>query len=166
MGNEDLTALEEQLTEAQAELESLRELAADREARAAHLESQLGEARAEAVRAEQDAQARGEALAGANERVATLESRVRAAAERYRALALERAPELPEELVAGESVEEIEAALAQARETVAKVRGHIESEAQAGRVPVGAPARSAPDLSGLSAEEKIRRGLDERSRGA
>jgi hypothetical protein len=42
---------------------------------------------------------------------------------------------------------------------VAKVRGHIESQAQAGRVPVGAPARSGPDLSGLSAEQKIQHGL-------
>ena len=164
MSNEDLATLEEELVEARAELEALRERAADREARAAHLEDQLAETRAELSRAEEEARGRDEALAQANERADTLEGRVRAAAERYRALALERSPELPEELVAGESVEEIESALAQARETVAKVRGHLESEAQAGRVPVGAPARSAPDLSALSAEEKIRRGLDERPR--
>jgi hypothetical protein len=89
---------------------------------------------------------------------------VRASAERYRALALERSPELPEELVAGETVEAIDEAIAQARETIAKVRGHIESQAQAGRVPAGAPVRSAPDLSGLSAEEKIRQGLERSGR--
>lgn len=164
MINEEPSVLEEELAGARAELEALRDRLADREARASHLEAQLATTREELARAVEESRSRDEALTQANERAETLDGRVRAAAERYRALALERSPELPGELVAGESVEEIEVALAQARETVAKVRGHLESEAQAGRVPVGAPARSAPDLSGLSAEEKIRRGLDQQPR--
>jgi hypothetical protein len=100
VSNEDVETLEEQLAEARAELEALRERAADREARASHLEAQLAETRAELSRSAEEARGRDEALAQANERAETLEGRVRAAAERYRALALERSPELPEELVA------------------------------------------------------------------
>lgn len=164
MSNEDVSALQDELAEARAELEQLRDATADREARAAHLESQLSDVRAELSRAREEARSRDEALASANERGTVLEGRVRGAAERYRALALEQSPELPEELVAGESVEEIEEALQRARETVAKVRGHIESQAQAGRVPVGAPVRSGPDFSTLSAGEKIRHGLERQNR--
>jgi chromosome segregation ATPase len=164
VSNEDVVALEEELAGARTELEALRESTADRAARAAQLETQMAELRAELSAAREAAQAHEGALSAANERAAALEERVRGAALRYRELVLRQSPELPEELVAGESIEEIEEALTRARETVAKVRGHIESEAQAGRVPVGAPARSGPDLSTLSADEKIRLGLEQGGR--
>jgi len=38
----------------------------------------------------------------------------------------------------------------------------MEAQAQAGRVPAGAPQRSAPDVSALSAAQKIRYGLERR----
>ena len=164
MSNDEVVELEEQLAAAQAEIEGLQATAADREARAAHLESQLGALRQELSQAREETQVREQELAGLTERGAALEAQVRSAAQRYRELALERSPELPQELVAGETVEEIDQAIERARETVAKVRGHLESQAQAGRVPVGAPVRSGPDLSGLSAEEKIREGLRQKDR--
>ncbi len=46
---------------------------------------------------------------------------------------------------------------------VGRVRSHIESQAQAVRVPAGAPPRSAPDLGALSPEQKIRYGLAQRA---
>jgi DNA repair exonuclease SbcCD ATPase subunit len=162
MSDEERAVLEEELAEAHAELEALRATAADREARAAHLESELAALREELETARAEGEAQAQELASERERAATLEAQVRHAAGRYRSLVLERSPELPDELVAGESVEEIEEALERARETVARVRGHLESQAQAARVPVGAPPRSTPDFSGLSATEKISRGLRER----
>lgn len=165
MNDEEMAAMQEELEAARTELERLQVTAADREAQAAHLESQLSEARSELELARAEAEGRSKELDEVAGRAQTLEERVRASAERYRALALEHSPELPEELVAGESVEEIEAALERARETVSKVRGHIESQAQAGRVPVGAPARSGPELSGLTTEQKIRFGLEHRQAG-
>ena len=65
------------------------------------------------------------------------------------------APEVPEELVSGETVEEIEAALARARNLVEKVRRQVEAEAASARVPAGAPARTGADLTTLSPAEKI-----------
>ena len=163
MSNDEVVELEEQLAAAQAEIDRLQATAADREARAAHVESQLAGLRQELSQARDESQGREQELAGLTDRASSLEAQVRSAAQRYRELALERSPELPQELVAGETVEEIDQAIERARETVAKVRGHLESQAQAGRVPVGAPVRSGPDLSGLSAEEKIRAGLERRS---
>ena len=162
MSSDEVVELEEQLAAAQAEIERLQATAADREARATHVESQLAGLRQELSQARDESQGREQELAGLTERTQAIEAQVRGAAERYRELALERSPELPRELVAGETVEEIDLAIERARETVAKVRGHLESQAQAGRVPVGAPIRSGPDLSGLSAEEKIRQGLQQR----
>jgi chromosome segregation ATPase len=146
--HEDVETLEEALEEAKAELETLRDAMADREARAAQLETE-----AEALR---------EQLARSQEASEAKASEAASAAQRYRALVLERSPELPEDLVTGTTVEEIDEAVERARETVSKVVAHLESKAAAGRVPVGAPARSQPDISRMSTEEKIALGLRNR----
>ena len=161
MSDDELTAIQEELAASLGELEQLQVTAADREARAAHLESQLTELDEELAKARNEAEARALEQAAVTEANEALQKQLQDAAQRYRALALQHSPELPAELVTGETVEEIDQALQQARETVSKVRGHLESQAQAGRVPVGAPTRSGPDLSALSAEEKIRRGLEQ-----
>jgi cell division septum initiation protein DivIVA len=158
MSNEELTDVQDELEAARAEVEALQVTAADRAARAAHLESELAELQRELQQARGEAEERDRLLAEQAGRAGALESQVRAAAERYRAVVLSQAPEL-EELVAGDTVDEIDASVARARETVSKVRGQLESEAQAGRVPVGAPPRRPPDLSGLTPAEKIERGL-------
>ena len=93
------------------------------------------------------------------ETVAGLQGAERNAASRYRDLALEREPDLPADLVAGETIAEVDAALEQARQTVARVRQHLDDQARAARVPAGAPPRGEPDASGLSSAEKIRLGL-------
>ena len=161
MNEEELQELQEELAAARSELERLQTTAADREARAAHLESELAGTREELAGAREAAQSREEELRAQHDE---LSAQAQSAAQRYRELVLQQSPELPGVLVAGDSVAEIDAALERARETVSKVRGHLESQAQATRVPVGAPVRSGPDLSGLSAAEKIEQGLG-RSRG-
>ena len=160
MSSDELTQVQEELAATQAEFEQLQVVAADREARAAQLETQLSELREEVAQTRGRAQAREQEL---GEQARALEGQVQSAAQRYRELALQQAPELPAELVAGETVEEVDVSLQQARETVSKVRGHLESQAQADRVPVGAPPRSGPDLSAMSTAEKIRYGLEQRS---
>ncbi len=91
-----------------------------------------------------------------------LQGRLREAAARYRQLVLAQAPEVPSELVAGESIEEVEESLERARRTVAQVRDRLEAQARSERVPTGAPARGQPDLSALSPAEKIAQGLRQR----
>jgi len=170
MSEEELSELQERLAEAQAEVERLQTMAADGEARAAHLEEQnaqlrrdLEEARGATSAAEERAAAHQERVAGLEGELSTAREQVREASARYREALLSASPEVPADMVAGESVEEVEASLAAARQTVSQVRQHLESQAQAGRVPAGAPPRSASgglDLSALTPEEKIRVGLE------
>ncbi|MDE2860323.1 MAG: hypothetical protein OYI31_03135 [Chloroflexota bacterium] len=84
------------------------------------------------------------------------------ALEAYRASILEAEPGLPENLVAGYTIEELRASRDRAREIVERVRGRLEEQALMERTPSGAPARSDVDVSALSPEEKIRLGLSRR----
>jgi len=88
------------------------------------------------------------------------------AVARYREAALAAEPELPPELVAGQTVEEVDASLAAARRTVASIRQRLAEEAEPSTrgFPAGAPARLGGSLEGLSAAEKIARGLEQRAR--
>jgi hypothetical protein len=128
-------------------------------ARAATLEAELAEAR-EAAAAE---------AAELRSQLETARRRAAEAAMKYRETRLASAPEVPAELVPeAEDIAEIDERFEAARRLVSDVQERLraESEAQARsvRVPAGSPVRRAPDLSALSATEKIRRGLGERER--
>jgi len=81
---------------------------------------------------------------------------------RYRASLLASASEIPEELVQGGTTQEMDEAFARARAMVERIRGQVEGQTARERVPAGAPARSVPDLSSLSAREKIAYDLAQR----
>jgi hypothetical protein len=164
--DEEVVLLEEQLASAHADVQRLESQVADLQARASQgqielreLKGQLEAARSQQAALETERGARDEELAQLRESVAAAEAQGREAANRYREVALAREPDLPADLVGGESVSEVEASLERARQTVAQVRQHLDQQAQTLRVPAGAPARSEPDFSELSAAEKIRLGL-------
>ena len=104
------------------------------------------EAQATALEAERD---------GLREQIASTQADLRLAAEKYREAVLSASPEVPPDLVAGGSIEEVERSLVAARKTVDAVRRQLASRSAAERVPAGAPARSGQDLSALSPREKI-----------
>jgi len=131
-GNSD--GAEEQAEASAAEGERIQAL----EARLAQLEAAI----------EEEVQRRGQ-------EAAALKEQLGATVGRYREMALAKAPEVPEELVKGETVEEIDASLAAAQALVERVKKQMEARAAAERVPTGAPARTPPDLSALSPREKI-----------
>jgi hypothetical protein len=81
-----------------------------------------------------------------------------AALAAYREARLAADPLVPPELVAGETVEEIDASLERARAIVAQVRERVRSEA-ARQVAPAAPGRTPLDPSALSPREKIAHGL-------
>jgi uncharacterized coiled-coil DUF342 family protein len=98
-------------------------------------------------------------IAALEEEVGTLHEELAMALQKYRSSLLASAPEIPEELVQGGTTHELEEAFARARAMVERIRNELEAKASRERVPPGAPARSAPDLSTLSAREKIAYGL-------
>jgi chromosome segregation ATPase len=164
--DEEVILLEEQLLAAQADIERLQGRLADAEARAAGHEGELSEARRQLTVATATLAEREEALRAQTAAAEDLRAVVEAAAARarddaacYRALVLAHEPDLPADLVTGDSIASLEQSLHQARQTVAQVRQHIEKQAHARRVPAGAPVRSSPDLSGLTPAEKIRLGM-------
>lgn len=152
---EELATLREQLADARAEVERLQRDVANAVAEAAYLRDD--------VRASHDETATAVAEAATlREQIAAATQRAQAAAERYRDLVVRTEPALPADLIAGGDVDAIDASVTAARKIVGRVRSHIETQAQAGRVPAGAPPRSVPDLSALTPEQKIRHGLAQR----
>jgi chromosome segregation ATPase len=164
-GNEDLAQLQAELTAAQGDMARLRAESDDAEARAqaalaesARLQTELGAANDAAAAFDADA-------ASLRSMLEESEERNRDGASRYRELAARAEPALPSDLIAGDTIEAIDASIAKARELAESVRSHIEAQAQAARVPAGAPQRSAPDFSAMTPEQKIRHGLAQRSAG-
>jgi len=84
----------------------------------------------------------------------------RAALDRYRDAVLAAEPALPGELVHGDTLEELDASIAAAREVVAGVRERLAASERG--FPAGAPPRSTRTTPGLTATEKIRAGLEGR----
>ena len=74
---------------------------------------------------------------------------------RYRIALMVSAPDLPEELINGKTIVELDNAMESAKKIVEKVASRIGARTPEDRVPSGAPARRQVDLSGLSAREKI-----------
>jgi len=161
--------MDDRLADAQAQIESLQAAAADAEARAATARIELADAKearssAEALLAESAGAreaAEGE-LSRMRSEVEEVRSRLAEAAVKYRAVKLASASEIPQDLVpAAETLAEIDEGFEAARRVVGQLRERMQEERQSARVPVGSPARRAPDLSSLSASEKIRLGLQQ-----
>ena len=79
--------------------------------------------------------------------------------ERLRTAMLASEPAVTPGLVTGETVEELEASFAAARELVTRIRDSVRQEAPSA-VPAGAPGRAR--LEPRNAFEKIRSGLEQR----
>ena len=92
------------------------------------------------------------------ESIQKLQSDLSEAVARYREGILQQNPEIPEDLVTGSSIAEIDASLEKARAVVESVKQHLEE-----KVPAGAPARSGVNVSALSPRQKIEYGVQKRS---
>ena len=128
----------------------------------------------EEVRAELEAVAAAEAdthdaledaLIEARRELEAQRAATRAAVARTREALLAADPDLPPDLVAGDTLEDLDASVAAARQAVAQIRERLTSEARAGTsrgFPVGAPARTPHSTRAMSSAEKIAAGLSER----
>jgi len=96
-----------------------------------------------------------QALAEAERKVAGLNGSLAEAVLRYQQMVVEQNPGIPPELISGDSLDAVDRSLRTARALVERVRGEMEAEVARTRVPAGAPQRRPPDLSALSAREKI-----------
>jgi len=71
-------------------------------------------------------------------------------------------PAVPEGIIAGETIEEIDSSVEKGRAIVESVKKAMEAEASMAKVPAGAPARGGISLEGLSPREKIAAGIQQK----
>ena len=98
-------------------------------------------------------------------RVTQLEAELTVALDHYRDALLTGAPDVPNELVQGDTVEALVASFAQAKALVERVHQQVEVQMARERVPAGSPPRRGVDLSALSSHEKILMGLRQIQQG-
>ncbi|GEM_PF-1877805 len=99
-------------------------------------------------------------LAQRDEEVQRLQESLQTAAMKYRQALMAAYPVIPEQLLSGSTIEELETSLDRARSAVEMVRQKLEEDmARSLSIPAGAPVRRGPDTSSLSPREKIAQGL-------
>ncbi len=161
---------ETQETPALSEVEGTNEVSTpgDLEAITAQLEEEKkAKAAAEAALAEKDAriaelQAEGEALRA--EGVAISEAHAQAVTKYLDAVRAAN-PTIPRDIIAGGTIEDIDASVEKAQSIASAVRQSLEAEAKEAKVPAGAPARGEISLEGLTPREKIAAGIQQGSQG-
>jgi uncharacterized coiled-coil protein SlyX len=151
--NQDQSPAEE--GESAARVAELEQLVASKESELAAKDSRITEL-------EQAVASRESQITALNQSLAELESRLSQAVEAYRALVVKANPAVPEELITGDSIEEIDASLANAQVLIDRVRQELEVEIAAAKIPAGAPLRTPLDFSALSPKEKIQYAIGER----
>lgn len=98
-------------------------------------------------------------LASKESELGALKEQLAGAVAKYRKAVLATVSGIPEELLKGEAVEEIDASLEQAQRIISTVRQQLEDDIAARSVPVGAPPRTPVDMSTLSPAAKIAHAL-------
>ena len=73
----------------------------------------------------------------------------------YKEIVVQANPGVLAEMITGDTIEEVNESLKNARAIMERVRQEMEAEAARTRIPAGAPQRAPLDLSALSAREKI-----------
>jgi len=145
---EDVTALKAQLDEEQKAKSALEQAVAERDAKLTGLETALSEAK-------QSSEASAAAL------VAVKEARDQAVSK---CLDMAKAlnPTIPQDIIVGGTIEEIDASIEKGKALVASVTQYLESEASKAKVPAGAPLRGAISLEGMTPKEKIAYGIQQK----
>jgi len=168
MTDEEVQALQTELETTKTELESVTadkdSLTNEVEAKAATilvLEQSVGEKDSEIATLKQSVEDSNQKAADAEEKFTSLNGSLEATISAYRGVLLAANQNIPEELITGTTIDELNASVAKAATLVSQVRETIEAEIAAGRVPAGAPPRTPPDLSALSAREKIEYAVSE-----
>jgi len=96
-----------------------------------------------------------QAVAESDRKLAELNESLTQAVASYRAMIMEANPEVPDELLTGDTIDAINESLGNARALIDRVKQGIEAEVSRTRIPAGAPQRAPLDLSVLSPREKI-----------
>jgi len=152
---EDLEAIRLQLEEERQARAAAQAFLDEKDRRIAELEASLSEVMTLS-------ETKGKELAASAAELAQVrEARDRAVAK-YLNMARALNPAVPEGIIAGETIEEIDASVEKGKAIVEAVKKAMEAEASQARVPAGAPTRGVINLEGLSPREKIALGIQQK----
>jgi len=145
---EDLEAIKAQLEEEKKAKAAAEASLVEKDNRIAELEASLSEAQqtAESLRAE------GVAISEANAQ----------AVSKYLDVVRAANSTIPQDIIAGDTIEEIDASLAKATTIAESVKANLEAQAKEAKVPAGAPTRGEISLEGLTPREKIAAGIQQK----
>jgi chromosome segregation ATPase len=142
----------------EAELQQERQAKAAAEAALAEKDNRIAELEAslsEAKQAVESLRAEGVAISqDRNQAVSKYLDAIRAAN-----------PTIPQDIITGDTIEEIDAALEKATTIAESVKASLEAQAKETRVPAGAPPRMEISVEGLSPREKIAAGIQQKQGG-
>ena len=96
-----------------------------------------------------------QAVAETDSKLTEVSNALSQAVASYKALIVESNPGVLAELITGDTIEEVNESLKNARVLINRVRQEMEAEASRTKIPAGAPQRAQLDLSTLSPREKI-----------
>jgi len=153
---------QDELGDIKVQLEAEQKAKANFEAMVSNKEATIAQLEAEVQRLTTDVEALKAESSKATETATQLQTELAEAVAKYRQSVVGSNPQIPEDLIQGSTIEEIEASLVKAKSLVEKVKAGIEAQAQAATVPAGAPARTSTPPEGLSSREKIRFALEKR----
>jgi len=160
--NENTAPSQEELEQTKAQLEeeqrakaAAEEALVGKDTRIAELESSLSEA-------QQESEAKHKELETSVAELAALKEAKEQAVAKYLSMAKALNPSIPEDIIAGETIAEIDRSVEKGKAIVEAVKASMESEAAAARVPAGAPTRGAISLEGLSPRDKIAYGIQQK----
>jgi len=146
---------EAELEAIKAELEEERKAKAAAEAALAEKDTRIGELETKLDEADQN-------FASLNTQVTQLKEAHSSAVSKYLEAVKTANPTIPADVIAGSSIEEIDASLARATTIAGAVKANLEAQAKEAKVPAGAPPRTEINLEGLSPREKIAAGIQQK----
>lgn len=152
---EEQNPSEEKLKQLEARVTELSQLVADKDSELEAKNQQI--LKLEKALTEKDGEIASleQSIAQYSEDLNRLGEQLNQAVSSYKSLVVETNPEVPPELITGDTIESIDDSLTRARDLVSQVRQGLEAESIRIRIPAGAPVRTPPDFSSLSAREKI-----------
>ena len=149
---EDIEAIKAQLGEEQKAKADLTELITGKDARITELETQAAEFT-------QQLEGKTKEMEDAAAKLANVSGSLDTAVAKYLGVAKALNPNVPEDIIGGATVEEIDSAITRGKAIVEAVRKTMDLEAATGKVPAGAPVRGGVSTEGMTPREMIAAGI-------
>jgi len=168
-GTQNTQVTPETMEAIKAQLDEEKKARAADEASLAEKDDRIAELRAEgeALRVERSnllaslSEAQQGSTAAADELTQVKEANARAVAKYLDAVRLTN-PTIPQDIIAGGTIEEIDASVQKATAIAESVKASLEAQAKEAKVPAGAPTRGEISLEGFSPREKIAAGIQQK----